>query len=678
MQYASLFSNEVAEAPLDSLKENCYQASIPWPSSQRIRRTLISLVLPLLLFAATVTFRAVGLKTFGAQWDEQTVRAVAINIWKGDLRNNWKYAQVPDRYRVDCYNYSSYLYLDALAAGPNGKYPVHRERMLSMVLGSLAVLLFYLVALHFFGQKTAVAAFAIMAIFPLLVQDAHYARPEAFVTFLSGVVFLLLIPLLSSARPLRYLAASSFCCGLLIACKISFIPFALIPFVGMLAAQKRFRFPSLGIWVAFTIAGTFAGVPDAFFHPDAFIRGVRMVTGQYAGDYPVHSVMGSEYCFPLLWRYFWQTLGPLCFLCAAGMLVLLVRRRMLYFGLLAVPVIFYIGVFSLERAFFERNLSHVAPLMAILCGLGIDWLTSGLPAQLRTAAFAVTLTAALIQPAVISYKLVFIGMRVPIKERAKTYEQALSEREQAPIVYPARELFVPGNVDEVAALAKDRPEDIIVPTHDYNDPYTRRVFQRLQRLTGAREVGHFSSLFPDFSPNTILAYHCPAIRYVRLPGPSFYSRDGFTFASWKQVSEVLRPSHVKALSWVRNGVYPDVKIPAKRDEFFGSYTNGGDANRGTFEMGPFETRPDTFLGIPFITGPVTTSLSVTVLDHATHRPLAQFKKPPVVSSYSIWAVELPSGASSQVDVLAEDDGASWGQWLSIGLPVRLLKPSGNS
>jgi hypothetical protein len=631
-------------------------------------------LLPLLLLAATVTFRAVGMKTFGTQWDERTVRAIAVNIWKGDLRNNWKYAEVPEPYRVDSYNYSSYLYVDALVAGSHAKHPVYRERMLSVVLGSLAVLLFYFVALQFLGQRTALAAFAIMSVFPMLVQDSHYARPEAFVTFLSGVVFLLLLPLLRSARSLRYLAASSFCCGLLIACKISFVPFALIPFVCVLTVQKGFSFRSLGVWIAFTAAGAFVGVPDAFFHPDAFIRGVQMVTGQYAGDYPPHSVMGAKHCFPLLWRYFWQTLGPLCFVCVAGMVVLLVRRRILYFGLFAVPVLFYLGFFSLERAFFERNLSQIAPLIAILCGLGMDWLTGAVRGPVRNAAFALTLSCALIQPALISWKLVFIGMRVRLEDSANAYEHALAKKEQAPIVYPVRELLFPGHVDELAAITRELPEDVIVPTRDYNDAYTVRMLQVLQHTTGAREVGHFASLFPNFSPNTILTYHCPGTRYIRLPAPAFYHRAGFTFASWKQVSEVLRPPQMKAISWIRNGFHPDVKIPANRDEFFGSYTNGGDANRGSVELGPFEIGREELLGIPFITGPVTTGLSVTVFDHASHRPVAQLKNPPVLPYYAIWSVDL-SGVSSPVDVVANDDGAGWGQWLSIGMPVRLRRPS---
>ena len=83
-------------------------------------------------------------------WDEQITRAVAENIWKGDLRNNWKYAaNMSAAFHIDCYNFSSYMYVDALPAGRHSAHPLFREHIFSAALGTLAAILFYLVELRY-------------------------------------------------------------------------------------------------------------------------------------------------------------------------------------------------------------------------------------------------------------------------------------------------------------------------------------------------------------------------------------------------------------------------------------------------------------------------------------------------------------------------------------------------
>ena len=123
---------------------------------------------------------------------------------------------------------------------------------------------------------------------------------------------------------------------------------------------------------------------------------------------------------------------------------------------------------------------------------------------------------------------------------------------------------------------------------------------------------------------------------------------------------------------MRNGLDPGARIPTASDEFFGSYTpEGGDNNRGKIEIGPIDVHQLTRIGVPVITGPSRVGLSVVIRDHATHRTIAQLNPPPNLSLWAIWRIDLPPGKSSQVDVIAQDDGSDWGQWLGIGLPVRL-------
>ena len=636
-----------------------------------VRPALVRVILPLLLVAISAVFRTVSLKKFGMLYDEQITRAVAANIWRGDLSNNWKSAPgVPAAFQINCYNFSSYMYADALAAGRDAPHPLFRERLFSAVLGSLAIVLFYFVALRLLGPAVALASLAVMAVFPLLVQDAHYARPEAFVTFLCGIVYVCSVRLLESPRPRLWLGAGAFCCGLLVACKISLIPIAAIPLV-CLVARRMFSWRIIGVFAGLLAVGVFAGVPDAFLHPVAFLDGVRMLSHHYADEHPPHSLLDSRYCFALLAPYFLQTIGPAC--CALfflGVVAAVWQREYLCLAIVAAPALFYLVYFSLQRTFFERNLSHVVPLIAILCGAGLVWVVKLFPIRMRTAAFAGGLLLTVLQPALISAKLVFEALRVSPEQRANHYEDALRKKEGVPIE-AISELVVPGHADYLAGLVQHSAEPIIVPVRDYHDGYTRFYFHALQKRAKASEVGYFPSIFPSFSPNTILAYHSPNLLYIKLMPPDTQEYEGQTYVTWQDVSQVLKPP-VNSASWLKNGLHPAARIPIGRGDFYGSFTpEHGDGNRGSIEIGPIDVDRPLAIGIPVITGPDRGGLSVSVVDHATGRTLAELNPPPALPLWDIWRVNLDPGMSSSVDVLARDEGAAWGEWLGIGSPVIL-------
>jgi hypothetical protein len=480
----------------------------------------IRIGLPVLILAAAIYLRAASQKTFGALEDENITRAVASEIWKGNLRNNWKCApELPPAFRIDSYNFSSYMYADALFVGRHSPHPLYSDRLFSAICGTLALYVFYLIALRLFGLQVALVSLATMAVIPLLVQDAHYARPEAFVTLLCALVYLFSIQLLHSPSHLRFLVASSFCCGLLIAAKFSLAPMALVPPI-CLYAGKRADIRTLAAWIISVAAGTFAGVPDAFFHPAAYWSGVHGLLRQYSGEYPPHSLIGSSHCWRLLAPYFWQTMGPLfCIFCAAGIVGLFKQKRFVHLGTLVLPVCFYLLLFSLERVFFERNLSHIVPVMAILSSLGLFWVTKVLPPRLRAAVAVVLLVLMLVRPARVSGILVFTAMRPANQERVDRYQQTLMARQQLTIE-SAHMLLTPYHVDEVAALAAGSQRDVLVPVLDYHDGYTKKNLAALKQRLNVKEVGYLHSLFPHFSPSTLIAYHSPSLHYLRLSRPS--------------------------------------------------------------------------------------------------------------------------------------------------------------
>jgi len=74
------------------------------------------IALPALTLISALIFRTVSLTTLQPLRDEQITADVVKGIWHGELSNNWKYTATPPEFRIDMYNFSSYLY-DALTAG---------------------------------------------------------------------------------------------------------------------------------------------------------------------------------------------------------------------------------------------------------------------------------------------------------------------------------------------------------------------------------------------------------------------------------------------------------------------------------------------------------------------------------------------------------------------------------
>jgi hypothetical protein len=126
-------------------------------------------------------------------------------------------------------------------------------------------------------------------------------------------------------------------------------------------------------------------------------------------------------------------------------------------------------------------------------------------------------------------------------------------------------------------------------------------------------------------------------------------------------------------AWGRDGYYkgPDGPgAPPCGGAVFGSFP---DANTGSIRWGPFHLDGDTEIAIPVVTGPDSHNLSIVVRDAASKEVLAQMAPPPMRVAWWAWHPDLPSGGKIDVEVLAEDKGSGWGQWLALGWP-HVLRP----
>lgn len=562
-------------------------------------KRLAAALIFLLLLAIGGVFRFVSLKKFSIVNDENITRAVADNIRRGDLRNDWRYVpQIPKPFQVHCYNFSSYFYADALALGLRPNQPLFRERFFSAICGTLAVAAFSLVALQLFGKKTALATAALLAVFPLLVQDSHYARPEAFATLLCALLYAASAALLAGWRPRLTLALGAFLCGLLIASKFSYIPLVIVPLVGAYSRGLPWR-RSFPVWAGSVLLGAFAGVPNAFFHPTYFWEGVQMLRHQYANEHVPHSLPNSSYSWRLLIPYFWQTAGAaFCLLSLFGAIFLLWRRRLVESAIITAPLLFYLFAFGQQRVFFERNLSHVVPLAAILAAAGLVVLAEFLGRSTwRNLAFAAGLVFLLAQPFLVSHILVFQALRTSSKIRARSLEQQLIRQQHAPLLLDS-ELLTSGHIDNLASIAKYSAGPFLTATPDFNDPYTAANLKHLETRVRTKVVGRLPSLFSGFVTSTLLVYHSPALRYLLLTPPDSFEAPEANFVSWGHVSSLIRPKAIEAHAWVRNGMPSVVPVPAKNTEIYGSYTPElGDTNRGRLTIGPFHVPNNGAIGI---------------------------------------------------------------------------------
>jgi hypothetical protein len=157
-------------------------------------------------------------------------------------------------------------------------------------------------------------------------------------------------------------------------------------------------------------------------------------------------------------------------------------------------------------------------------------------------------------------------------------------------------------------------------------------------------------------------------RWWALPDPL----DVFHEVSLSQLAGIINTPVLLEGAWTSNGYYPGVGHPNISGEVYGSWT-GSDANTGVLRMGPFQIAKQAAIAIPLTTGPKTTGLVVKVMNAVTGDLIAALSPPPFLNRWWAWQVDLPvEELPLTVNILAEDQGKEWGQWLALGMP-ELLK-----
>lgn len=320
--------------------------------------------------------------------DELIPRAVVNHMQAThSLDTNWEHADwrgdyAGGFYKLQQYNFSSYHVVllgvrEVMSKAGLGDMPdLVLYRVSSLCFQLLCLLLVFAIAARLAGARAGLWAALCLALTPQAVVDAHYARPESFVMLLVALACWLSLRACSEHN-WRYTLPEAAVWGVAFACKFSFLPMIAIAFLVHLFLFRR-------VWVALAWCASFAAgiavsAPYILLDIPGFLHGIGLLLHQYAANDAgagwLHSLFPSAHqLFPYLAVFF----GMPFFLVMAFVFyfekqnIYENKKQVKYFAYLTLAIsAVYIFLFARQGVFFERNLSHLLPLWAVMFAMGM-------------------------------------------------------------------------------------------------------------------------------------------------------------------------------------------------------------------------------------------------------------------------------------------------------------------
>ena len=470
-------------------------------------------------------------------YDESIIVGVVASMKENrNLDTNWDHCRMPREFGGIQFNFSAYhiaarIFLGATECIPGPEAARWRDsreglivfRLLSVLLSMTGVGLAGLLAWRLSDGEawTTLLAATLVGIAPILVQDAHYGRPEAFVTTLLLGVILLVLPR-GEDPSWPAIAGAAFGCGVLIATKVTFLSLGWIPAIPVLAAAGRSRSPirvlvqGAVVIGALTALGFFAGAPYAVLEPRQYMYGVRRLMQAYQGELPPHGHPGGGAVWDLVVLYFGATLGWLTLAFGGlGAVWLIVRKRWSDAALLVLPIVLMVVLFGRQSVFFERNLSHIVPLGLVLAALGVVRALRRLPAgpwcNLGAAGLLVLLAW---QPASVSWRMVSRGFSGAAAAEVAARRAEL-ESQFPSLIWISSDWghWWKQRGDEITRALEDparRP--VVFDGHLYGDGWTKASEADLRERLDLVDLGTLPTDFPEVPTCTLQTYLSPTHR----------------------------------------------------------------------------------------------------------------------------------------------------------------------
>jgi hypothetical protein len=397
------------------------------------------------------------------------------------------------------------------AAGSKDEVLV-RTRAFSALMASLALAYFAWIALAQAGFVAAFVAVALAAVNPLLIQDAHFARPDALLLLLG----LLLLGGCAAPGPFTWARALrlGLILGVLVACKNTMGLLLPLPFLA-LAARGELRRGAAGRLAAFVAASLLAFLaaePESWLHFGKFLAGLRTLSSQYSQPFPAQGPLGGGTTFGMAARYFYATLGiGTAVLFAMGVATWAMRRHRAALVVWVLPALGFAVFFGIHTNFFERSYGTFLPGVFLAAGAG----AAAFASIKRSGPWFAALLAllALLPGASVTYVLVAASL----SGRAEQIHQAYAHRLRqaaSPVPVVNTWLCAPSQLDICLRMARDMQGPFILAVGDFGDDWTARSLQRLRASAHVTQIAFIRGPFADLPMSSLQCYNGPSFRYL--------------------------------------------------------------------------------------------------------------------------------------------------------------------
>ena len=271
------------------------------------------------------------------QFDEPFATAVVahLHVSRG-FDTNWAHTAIGGRYGPAQYNFSSYyltlaawdwllrisgveqgamdspqtLAADSDATGGVISQSLKFFRVFSALLGTLVLIVAMRLAWKVEGWWLALGVGAWLSVNPQLVQDCHYARPEAFLTLLSLGLVLLCFPNQRWSWPRGLAAGALF--GFLTACKVTMLLWCWVPFLLCLESETKGTaegwvargvklLPRMGTVIVAMIGGFLVGAPRVLGDYRGYWAGMEFAAEQSTAVRWGHFLTFTAAWFAIIW-----------------------------------------------------------------------------------------------------------------------------------------------------------------------------------------------------------------------------------------------------------------------------------------------------------------------------------------------------------------------------------------
>ncbi len=439
------------------------------------------------------------------------------------------------------FNFSGYIlaaaaFTDATATPSDRSGLLTGVRLFSQLCTLALLILVFAISRSLWGSGYALLAVCATLTAPLLFQDAHYARPEAFGTLLFTFCMWLALPgrRTSIRSDVIHLMALAMVCGFLVSIKVTYAAAALFGLpIGwrvhcMHSGHPSRRAIALGALVLILVVAGFAvGAPYAVREPRLYLDGITALAHQYHNGNPPDSLMNHSFIRQLGWisDYFVATLGlivfPLHAIGYANRGTDPSRRLVLLTYLLALiaTVIF----FARQNVFFERNFSHLIPGFMIIAAGGTKWLVGKLAGN-RVHYARAWIVALSIVILVVAWQLIPIGISKAVRYTFSAHGvRSIQARYQQLVAQTAKQVGATrvqgvgfASVFRDALPTNDHtPACILYSVIDYGDPWSQRFVSNLP--AGYRIAAWDRSLFWKLPPSTLQVYQSPTHVFIYNP-----------------------------------------------------------------------------------------------------------------------------------------------------------------